>query len=249
MTVSPLVSCLCVSNNRPQHLKKAVTCFFAQTYQNKELIVVSRDYDPCYASILADFPNDSLRYLTLDANLGQLRSFAIEQSRGEYFCVWDDDDWYHYRRIELQLEAAIKNKKDGSNLPFYILYNAVEKQAYMSKPLPPTASVLCKRSLNDSDLLYLPLDKAEDTMILPKLNQLNALYPLIDAVLYVYIYHGKNTWPMEHFHWFCGRRFSEDTQALIADVVTNKYSCEHGSELLNNSAILKEFDYYHYQRS
>jgi len=40
--------------------------------------------------------------------LGALRNMAVDAASGDYVVQWDDDDWFHPRRIELQM-AALRN--------------------------------------------------------------------------------------------------------------------------------------------
>jgi len=249
MEKQPLVSCLCVSNGRPKHLRNAIDYFNAQTYANKELLIVSRNFDPEYQAIIDNFSGKSMRYLNPEfagnMTLGELRNFSIEQALGEYVCIWDDDDWYHCKRIEFQVSEAMTKNKQGSVLPYYILYNSIQKEAYMSTPLPPPASTLCKQAFLTKDFLYEPLNKAEDDSFIEKLNKLNILLPVVNPILYIYIFHGQNTWHQDHFMHYCGRKFSAASSAFITDVVSNKYSCQEASGLLERSDILQEFDYFH----
>lgn len=248
MRSAPLVSCLCISYNRLNHLKNAITYFQAQGHRNKELIVISGVYDPQYEELCYTFYDEGVRYYGLVdtemRTLGELRNFAIEKANGEYFCMWDDDDWYNCNRIECQLKELTKSKKEGTVLPYYILYDSVNKDAYMSIPMPPPASILCKKTAITKDLLYRELNRSEDSLFLYNLNQKNTLFPLINPILYIYTYHGSNTWDIAHFKQFCGKKFSEKTTTLIANIVESKYSCKQGSKLLNSKSVLAEFDYF-----
>lgn len=248
MTKEPLVSCLCISNGRPAQLRNAIAYFKAQTYQHKELIIVSAQHDPAYEEMVRLCLGDSVKYYDsggmLRPTLGELRNYAIQRSNGEYFCVWDDDDWYHINRIETQIRQAILNKKQGTVLPYYILLDVVHHRAYMSLPIPPPASILCKKNSLQEELYYRKLGKEEDALVLNKLNEKNALFPVINPALYIYNYHGSNTWGWEHIKKFCGKQFSREATGLIVDIVSNKYTCEEGSNLLTYTDILQEFDYF-----
>src|SRR5687768_13464892 len=129
MKKKPLVSCLCISQNRPEFLKNAISCFIAQSYTDKELVVVSRRYDPEYDQIISRLSDGSVKYYGLNnadqLTLGELRNIAIEKSAGDFFCTWDDDDWYHNKRIEKQLQGIFDGKKSGTILPYCLLFDKV----------------------------------------------------------------------------------------------------------------------------
>jgi glycosyltransferase involved in cell wall biosynthesis len=247
MTKKPLISCLCISNGRAKHLKKAIAYYKAQTYPNKELIIVSGKHDLEYEEVIESWSDNSIKYhyhQNDSLTLGELRNVAIEKSNGEYFCVWDDDDWYHYKRLEIQFKELIKSKKKGVVLPYVILLDAVNKEAHLSVPVLPPASLLCKKSIITQELLYPSRNKAEDTVFLYTLFQKNLLYPLTNPILYIYVYHGNNTWNLEHFSRPRGYKFSETATQLIMDVVDGKYSCKEASVLLGSSKMLAEMDYF-----
>lgn len=244
----PLVSCLCVSNGRLSQLQNAIDYFRAQTYPNKELIIVSIEHDPQYASLIGSYADPALHYhggrLPKSASLGERRNYAVQQGAGEYFCVWDDDDWYHVQRIEYQVAAAQQHKKHGSVLPYYILVDSRRKQAFMSLPIPPPASVLCRQRTLLNRPYYQDLPKGEDALLLNALHEKNALVPLINPSLYIYNYHGANTSTQSHIHQFCGPAFSPTATRLIIDIAANKYGCREGSDLLQSTGVLAEFDYF-----
>jgi len=94
MTDQPLVSCICLTYNRPpqyQHLvEEAVESFLRQDYQNKELIVLNDCPDQllfCEADGVI-VVNAGLRFPTL----GDKWNAAVALSHGEIIAPWDDDD-------------------------------------------------------------------------------------------------------------------------------------------------------------
>jgi glycosyltransferase involved in cell wall biosynthesis len=248
MENNPLVSCLCVSFGRPENLKRAISYFNAQSYPNKELIIISKEYEQAYQDIITTGSQSEIKYYYCnhlnDLTLGDLRNMAINKASGEYVCIWDDDDWFHYERIKIQIDECIKNKKSGSVLPYYLLYDNLNREAYMSIMLTPPASVLCKRSLINESISYLRLNKGEDTSFVKDLNRENALFPLINPLLYIYVFHGANTWDHQHFKKLCSRKFSQSVSDMICGIANNKYDCKQGSFLLDSSSVLDEYDYF-----
>ena len=56
----PLISCICVTREKPSLLKRAIDCFLAQTYPNKELVILYEDDDYATEELVgAGFPDNS----------------------------------------------------------------------------------------------------------------------------------------------------------------------------------------------
>ena len=85
----PLVSVLtCYHPSRPNEwLLTAIDCFKSQTWQNKELIIISD---------------------TTATSLSAKRNAGIREARGEYIIHFDDDDWSGPRRIEDQMTTLLQ---------------------------------------------------------------------------------------------------------------------------------------------
>jgi glycosyltransferase involved in cell wall biosynthesis len=245
----PLISCLCVSK-RPEHLVNAISCFSSQTYPNKELVVVVTEDDTASIKHLKSLSVKGLKYFigghSAKMSLGSLRNLSIEKSAGEYFCQWDDDDWYHSQRLEIQLSEALKHNKSGSVLAYWLIYNAVDKSAYLSHPHIWGASILCKRELFTKRLRYPDQATGEDSAFLKSLYTKNCLYPIVMPSLYIYNYHGSNTMSFEHFNYFFteSQKLSNNSSKIISSIVGNKYAHDKASKLLDSESIRKEFDFF-----
>jgi glycosyltransferase involved in cell wall biosynthesis len=183
-----------------------VDCYREQTYPNKELIILCEDNNPSLSQIkqLGEAPDITVIVQSTNPKLtlGELRNISIEQSSGEYFCQWDDDDWYHPDRIQKQYDFVIESGIAGCCLDQRIVYDKREEQLYMSPPPPWNlfeGSILMRKDVATNTSMYSSRNTAEDTdFILPlvksgKLKGFNAPH------LYVYVYHGDNVWEREHF--------------------------------------------------
>jgi glycosyltransferase involved in cell wall biosynthesis len=228
-------------------LTNAINYFLAQTYPNKELVIISSKQDPAYAEITAPYEKSNVRYYGLPSgeglSLGELRNISLEKAAGEYFCVWDDDDWYHCRRLEIEMQELIRSGKKGVVLAYCIIYDKVSGEASLSKPTTILPSMLCQKSVISADLLYPARDRNEDTVFAFRLFRKNLIFPMIHPVLYIYVHHGSNTWGPEHFMNHCAHKLSEKATEIISAAVNGEISCEKGSEMLSHPDILSELDY------
>lgn len=245
----PLVSCLCLTKNRPHLLRRSVQCFIDQTYANTELVIMVPDNDKETIATILSFPDNRIRFYTYPGDqrfsIGVLRNMSIEKSSGSFFCQWDDDDWYHSRRVELQFEAMQVAKKDGSVLAYHIMYDEARSMAYTSFACPWPQTILCKKELF---LKYKYPDKSlkEDADFLTDLLLGNHLAPVGMPSLYIYVCHQKNTCPDAHFRDLFDRsiRMPDNSSALIREVLQNKYSGKIASAIIDSKEVLGNVNYF-----
>jgi glycosyltransferase involved in cell wall biosynthesis len=243
----PLISCLCVTRGKPEKLRRAIDCFFAQKYSNKELVVVYEDDDPAThlvaqslisagrADLIAVRARTSPKMM-----LGELRTLAVERSRGEYFCQWDDDDWYHNERLLLQLAALSSSRSRACILTHWLMFDEMHHQAYCSHRRLWEGSILCRKDVATSELQYPAEAKGEDNIFTQGLVARGYVHPLLAPGLYIYTVHGKNTWPRDHFEWNFSRaqKLSKETSRLIGDILAGRYSIAEASAHLSSEDLL-----------
>lgn len=110
---APLISCIMSTKNRPSFVSQSIKYFLAQTWPNKELIIVD-DSDFGAAPDISQFcsqasssidPRYARPLLKLDrvvGTIGKKRNAGIAQACGEFIAVWDDDEWQSPNRLALQ---------------------------------------------------------------------------------------------------------------------------------------------------
>jgi glycosyltransferase involved in cell wall biosynthesis len=120
-----LISCMLLT--MPQRLDfftHAVKCFYRQTWENKELVIIA---DP-------DCDEDAMRALAPDAKIGithtkltigAKRNLACEAAAGAYIAVFDDDDHSSPGRLTTQYEriTACNNKNVNVFIQTHFLYS------------------------------------------------------------------------------------------------------------------------------
>ena len=220
---NPLISCLCVTRGKPLLLQRAIKCYMAQTYSNKELIIVFESDDLETINFLKSINTSDIRKFEVrrspNINLGQLRNIAISYASGEYVCQWDDDDWFHSGRLEFQYEVIKETGFKGSILTRWIVYNSLSATAYVSNKRLWEGSVMCKKSIMQ-DKVYENEKMGEDTPVIEYLYSMKYLFPINNAPnLYIYVYHGENTWNYEH--WNLVFQLSEEFKSKDSKQIKN----------------------------
>ena len=198
MTKKPLISCLCVTKN--DSVRKAVAYFQKQTYDNKELILVS-EMDNENLSYLKEVAadNDNIHFtMTGDMfTLGDLRNISVAQANGEYIVQWDDDDYMHEERVEIMYDAlSAQPNKEAAFLRTFMIHDKIANRVALSTDWGGVEGSMIAKT--DAMIDYKPLNKAEDTPVRNYfLNR--GMGILVDRPdLYTYILHGNNTWDYGH---------------------------------------------------
>lgn len=86
------------TKNRLRFLPRAIRCYQAQTYPNRELLILD-DGPEGARELIPDDPTITYARCHGVSSLGAKRNLACEMARGEYIAHWDDDDWSHPDRL------------------------------------------------------------------------------------------------------------------------------------------------------
>lgn len=210
----PLISCVCITCGRPESLLKSIICFDTQTYPNKELVISYPTKDQQTKSLIAQIAElADITIIAVERNdaltVGMAKNEAILKAKGKYICIWDDDDWYHEKRIAFQYNH-LKSKarfNEASILTKIILFDGMKQKVYHSFKYNWGGSLLCRKDIllhhkfQDSNI-------AEDTQLLKYLQKNNYLHQHEEAsFLYIFHFHGKNS--LDYFHYAYYTRRSE----------------------------------------
>jgi glycosyltransferase involved in cell wall biosynthesis len=212
-----IVSCLTVTRGRVDMLARAVECFRSQTVERRELVIVYGVDDPDTAKFVQALRDPQIRCVAAKQHrLGWLRNVAVANARGEFVAVWDDDDWSPPDRLHEQLKAIERSGKAACLLSQCTVYDAVSERAYTSHVRPWEGSLMVRRSAIPS--YDGSLSRFEDTPVVDALIHRDQVELLNRPDLYVYVYHGTNTWDADHFGRFfaISQPLSDDQSASIA---------------------------------
>lgn len=225
----PLISCICITDNRPLLLQRAIFCFDSQDYPTKELVISYPQSDVATRNILNSIEEIlNIKMVKIERpeqeKLGTSRNHAIASANGEYICVWDDDDWYDSKRVSQQYEVLKSGTFKASILLNVLLYNAPDNKTYHFNYQELAGTLLCeKQTLLQTS--YPDLEKREDNFIIQYLTSKNVLFRIAEMPqLYIYIYHGDNVSGTRYFnlHFMLLNLVDENINAQVQDVVNPK---------------------------
>jgi len=211
---APLVSCLMVTRPCARRLPlvlRSIDCYLRQSHPARELVIVL-DHAPevdrtALEREVASLQRSDVRVVRAPGQptLGQLRNLAITQARGDFLCVWDDDDLHHPRRIELQVQALQQSGALATFLSEVLHLFADSGDLYatnyrntVQKCLPGTG--LVRRTVAARYPEQGPAcQRGEDTAFCQQLLEEGPVHFVDDAPhLYVYVNHRANTSGDDH---------------------------------------------------
>jgi glycosyltransferase involved in cell wall biosynthesis len=110
--VSPLVSIIITTYNRPAYLKETLISINSQTYSNFEVLVIDDGSNTKNFSQNERIVNQFTKFdYYFKANTGQpdSRNYGIKKSRGKYIAFCDDDDIWVREKLEIQVNILEEN--------------------------------------------------------------------------------------------------------------------------------------------
>lgn len=198
------VSCLIVTADRNKLLKRSLYSYKRQTHTNKEAVIIDSGRHPV-EDLLTELDLKEVKYIRVEPSpkniLGDLRNLSIEHATGDYLTCWDDDDWFHPKRIEVELNT-LKRGYDACCLTgniFHINTEEFKEHPYRgSLPNGSPSSIMHRRN---NEIRYPSLNRDEDTVYLNKWRK-KARYKSLDlsfSYLFVRVFHGGNVSGKKHF--------------------------------------------------
>ncbi|MCD6593200.1 glycosyltransferase family 2 protein [Candidatus Bathyarchaeota archaeon] len=135
----PLISVIMPVYNEEKTIKKAVESVLKQTYREIELIIIddaSIDSTPKIISELAK-EDDRIVMLRNSVNRGITHSLnrGLRKASGKYIARIDGDDWYHPRKLELQMTFLEERGDYGIVGTFYVLLTGDKMALKINLPI------------------------------------------------------------------------------------------------------------------
>jgi len=197
-----LISCIMPTANRRRFVPEAIRLFLAQTYPEKELVILDDGEDPVGDLIPSD---PQIRYLRHHRRqpIGVKRNLACEETQGDIIAHWDDDDWYAPQRLRRQIEALVATQADLCGLDRVLFLDAGARRAW-EYVYPPGGTpwiygaTLCYRKSLWHKSPFPQINIGEDTRFVANARGAR-ITALADNGIFVGAIHGANTSP-KHTH-------------------------------------------------
>lgn len=106
----PIVSIIIPTFNRANYIGKAIKSVLAQSYPDWELIIWNDGSKDNSEEVIKSFQDDRIRYF-FEENHGKCYALnrAIEQSKGSWIAILDDDDQWFEEKLEHQINIITKH--------------------------------------------------------------------------------------------------------------------------------------------
>jgi glycosyltransferase involved in cell wall biosynthesis len=209
MTEQPLVTIAMPVYNAEKYIKNAIDSVLGQTYPNFELVIVNDASPDSSKEIILSYSDPRIRYFENEVNLGiaKTRNKCIQQAKGKYIAVLDNDDIALPNRLEKQVEFLETNSNYGLCGSFYDIINSTGDIIIKMK-LPVTdiavktyllfgncflnSSVMIQSKLLKDRMYAEGFDMIEDYYFLYTISKMKKLSNL-PFYTTQYRVHGKNT--------------------------------------------------------
>lgn len=121
-----LVSVIMPVYNKASFICEAIISILNQTYKNFELIIVDDGSSDRSAELVKKFNDSRIRLIQLKENHGvsYATNKALEAAKGSYILRMDADDISYPKRLEKQLDYAIRHQADVVGCKFEVFSDA-----------------------------------------------------------------------------------------------------------------------------
>lgn len=133
---NPLVSVVILTFNQAPYLREAIESATAQTYANKEILVVDNGSSDGTAEIVAEYPTVRRIYLE-NRGPSSGRNRGIAEAKGEYIAFLDGDDRMRADCIEGRLRLAQTEPNFGLIAGSYRIVDREGNEMHVDHIAPP----------------------------------------------------------------------------------------------------------------
>ena len=202
---NPMVSCLMTTNGRRAITRHALESYRRQTYENRELVIVThpeglRAVQDLVAA--ADAPRVSIHCVGREMTLGDCRNLAIARSQGDIIMQWDDDDLADPLRVRVAVMMLAQSPAIAAMLARVLMWWPQRRLAAISERRLWEGSIAVWRRHAP---VYPSLPRGEDTPAVDYLALSRSVATYDWPLLYIYTVHPENTWGVEHFEMLFSR--------------------------------------------
>jgi hypothetical protein len=135
-----LVSAILPTRGRREWAQQALECFMAQTYPDKELVILDDSEDMSFPNGVHHdwvFHYRGVRPQSTVDNIPKKRNWCCTVAQGEIIIHFDSDDYSVPTRMAEQVEFLQKSGKAVAGYSDLLIYDTVAEQAYSYKAPKP----------------------------------------------------------------------------------------------------------------
>lgn len=191
--MTPPVSCILVTRDRPAFVRQALRCFSSQDYPDKELVVVDDGAAPVRSSC-AGVANVKYIRLAASTSTGTKLNIGIDAARGDILQKIDDDDFYARGFLSAAVRRLRRARREDALVAWccFLVLIARERRLYFSGHGWKAGGTLCFHRSLWARRPFRDLYASSDSWFIrdndPHLER------VCDAKQYLLVRHGANTW-------------------------------------------------------
>lgn len=203
------ISCLTITQlNRIKLLERSIYSYSIQTMDLKfcELIIVHHDGtegNTAIYNLLTKYKVDAKVFSVPKYPLGKLRNLSIEFATGDLLCQWDDDDFYHPERLNVQSTPFFNSSVVATTLSsqLYLFYENRDLFIRDGAKEGIHGTIMFRNGLGlryENNFI-----KGEDSALIKEILKINndGIFCINNRPeIFVRTYHGKNTWKFTHHY-------------------------------------------------
>lgn len=129
---TPFFSIIIPTYNHAHLIGRCIDSLLKQTYQNWEAIIVNNFSEDNTIEIVESYKDTRIRLIN-NLNNGVIavsRNKGISESKGDWICFLDSDDWWYPNKLELSLPYLINYDIVYHNLDKYVNVNKSKGKIY-----------------------------------------------------------------------------------------------------------------------
>ena len=136
-----LVSVIMPVYNAERTMRKSIESVLQQTMGQLELILIDDASRDGSASIIEGFARNDVRVKSIrqpvNAGVAEARNVGMRAASGTHIALLDSDDWWHPRKLELQLDRM----KETQTMVSYTAYQRVAEDGRLLSRVDPPVQV------------------------------------------------------------------------------------------------------------
>ena len=143
----PKICCLMVSGGALEPAKMAIDAFLAQTYANKQLVIVAAAPEPRLLDHLRALDRADIRLALMTAPVEAMWDHARSLADGPLVCCWEEGDLHDPRRLEIQYAVLKQTRADACLTRRWTSWRRSPPRLGVVADRPLVASLLCLKAV------------------------------------------------------------------------------------------------------